>query len=228
MNAKRKKGHGIFQIFSTQGQSDFLVVSTTRRARRLEERQRRKEECDQHTVMRARQEKACQELSKIIKYMSERQEKLLAVMERKKSSSSEAPEDFRKQIFQEIREPDEKKKNSGEEMGLWRKTEFGRNEEGKEECQSGGSKDKVTAKGDATWIVVSELLKQRPNSFRLTWRSEEFQTTQLLLGVRKAMEVSTRNGAEGKFPTVDTDIRGNQEGKRNGGNNSLSKFWDGR
>ena len=40
--------------------------------------------------------------------MSEKQEKLLAMMERKKSLSSEALGYFRKQIFQEIRESEEK------------------------------------------------------------------------------------------------------------------------
>ena len=47
-------------------------------------------------------------LGNIIKYTSERQEKLLAMMERKKSLLSEAPEDLRTQIFQEIWELDEK------------------------------------------------------------------------------------------------------------------------
>ena len=35
---------------------------------------------------------------------------------------------------------------------------------------------------------------------------------------RRAMEVSTRNGAEGTFPSVDEDVRRNQESKGNGGN----------
>ena len=59
---------------------------------------------------------------------STREEKLLAMVERKKNLFSEAPEDFRKQIFQAIRELDEK--ISGEEVEL-----VG---EGKKECQSGG------------------------------------------------------------------------------------------
>ena len=84
--------------------------------------------------MRARQEEECQELSKVIKYMSKRQEKLLAMMERKKSVSREAPEDLQKQIFQEIRELDgrisEKKWNCGEKQNL--------EEMLKEERQNGG------------------------------------------------------------------------------------------
>ena len=50
--------------------------------------------------------------------MSERKEELLAMMERKKSSLSEAPEDLRKQILQEIRELDE---SISEEMELLEK-----------------------------------------------------------------------------------------------------------
>ena len=44
---------------------------------------------------------ACQELSKVIKYISARQEELLAVMDRKRNLMSEALEELRKQIFQE-------------------------------------------------------------------------------------------------------------------------------
>ena len=66
------------------------------------------------SVVSARQEEECQELSKVIKYVSERQEKLLAMVERKRNLISEAPEDLRKQIFQEIRNLDEK--ISGDDM----------------------------------------------------------------------------------------------------------------
>ena len=55
-----------------------------------------KEEHEEHLVMWARQEEECQELDKVIKYMSERQEKLLAMTERKKRLPGEAPEDLRK------------------------------------------------------------------------------------------------------------------------------------
>ena len=124
MNSMRKKDRIIFQVFSTQGQSEFLVVSAARwdeysrmRAGQEEkcqelskviERQRRKEEYEEHTVMWARRQEECQELGKVIKYTSERQVKLLAMMERKKSLLSEAPEALRNQNFQEIRELDEK------------------------------------------------------------------------------------------------------------------------
>ena len=78
-----------------------------------------------------------------------------------------------------------------------------------------------------------ELLKERLNSFLLTWMIEELQKTQLLLGcecTRKAMEVSTRNGAEGKSPPVDGEVRRNQESEGTEENNCRwrwSKFWDG-
>ena len=64
----------MFQIFGSQGPSDFLVVNTLRLVRRLEEKRRREEEYVEHLVLWARQEE-CQELRKVIKYMSERKEK---------------------------------------------------------------------------------------------------------------------------------------------------------
>ena len=69
-------------------------------------KRRREEVFVQHLVVWARQEEECQELRKVIKYMSDSQEKLMAMMERKKSLLSKAPEDSRKTIFQEIRELD--------------------------------------------------------------------------------------------------------------------------
>ena len=77
--AVRNVGRRIFQTFSSQGPR-----------------------------MLAKQEEECQELSKVIKHMSERQEKLLALMERKKSLQKEALEDLRKQIFRAVRELDER------------------------------------------------------------------------------------------------------------------------
>ena len=49
----------------------------------------------------------CQEVKKVIKYISEKKEELLAVMDRKKRLLKEAPEDFRNQIFQDVRALDE-------------------------------------------------------------------------------------------------------------------------
>ena len=49
------------------------------------------------------------------------------------------------------------------------------------------------------------------------WLTED--STHKLGRSRRAMEVSTRNGAEGKFPSVDEDVHRNQESKGNGGNN---------
>ena len=102
---RRKKGCRIVQIFSLHGPSEFLVVSAAR--------------WDECSRMLATQE---QELSKVIEYMSEMQEQLLAVMERKKSLVKEAPEDFRKYFFFKksgswMKESLEKKwKNIGESM----------------------------------------------------------------------------------------------------------------
>ena len=58
--------------------------------------------------MRAKQEKSCQELHEAIKYLNERQGKLVAILERKQKLMCEAPEDLRGQIFQEIRDLDER------------------------------------------------------------------------------------------------------------------------
>ena len=63
-------------MFGSQGPSEFLVVSVAR--------------WDELSRMLVKQEEECQELSKIITYMCERQEKLLA-MERQKSLLTEAP-----------------------------------------------------------------------------------------------------------------------------------------
>ena len=52
------------------------------------------------------------------------------------------------------------------------------------------------------------------------WLTED--STHKLGRSRRAMEVSTRNGAEGKFPSVDEDVHRNQESKGNGGNNCRS------
>ena len=65
---------------------------------------------------RVLEEEESQQLGKVIKYESERQGKLLAMMEPKKNLMSEAPEDLRNLIFQEIRDLDEK--ISGEEVEL--------------------------------------------------------------------------------------------------------------
>ena len=84
MNATKRKVRRIFHIFGSQGPSEFLVASTLRLERRMEETWRRQEYVE-NLVMWARQEEECQELRKVIKYTSERKEELLAVMERKKS-----------------------------------------------------------------------------------------------------------------------------------------------
>ena len=87
-----KRGRRIFQFFSLQGcPSGFSVVNTSRWERRWEGKRRREEDYVEHLVMWARQEDECQELREVTNYISERQEKLLAMMERKESLLSEAP-----------------------------------------------------------------------------------------------------------------------------------------
>ena len=67
MNATRKKGRKIFQIFGSQGQSEFLVDNTLQWERRLEEKWRREEEHVEHLAMLGKLQE-CQELGKVIKY----------------------------------------------------------------------------------------------------------------------------------------------------------------
>ena len=62
----------------------------------------------QYAMMRAKQEKAYQELQEAINYMNESQRNLLAMMERKQKLMGEAPEDLRGKIFQAIRDLDER------------------------------------------------------------------------------------------------------------------------
>ena len=76
MNARSEKRRRLFHIFSGQGQSEFLVVSAAR--------------WDEYSRMRARQEEECQELNKVIQFLSDRQGKLFVMMERKRNWMSEA------------------------------------------------------------------------------------------------------------------------------------------
>ena len=105
MNARGKNVAGFF-MFSVRR----VEVSSWLSARR---------KWDEYWRMRARQEEECQEFSKVMKYLNERQGKLLAVMDRNRNLTSEAPEEPRKKVFHEIRDLDEK--ISGEEMELLEK-----------------------------------------------------------------------------------------------------------
>ena len=90
--------------------------------------------------MRARQQEACQELSTVIKYLSARQGKLLAMMGRRRNLMSEAVGELRKPVFQEIRDLYEKisgDRTVGEE-------DIGRNVAKKDESRSGGRESGVT------------------------------------------------------------------------------------
>ena len=127
MNARGKKRRRPFHIFCGQGQSEFLVVSAAW--------------WDEYSKMRATQEEECQELSKVIKDMSERQGK-------------QAPEELRKQIFQEIR--DLAKKISGEELELF-ETKVSLEEWFKEgrDAEAEEGRAKVTAGGRVTRQAVA-------------------------------------------------------------------------
>ena len=85
--------------------------------------------------MRVRQEEECQELSNIIKDMSDMQGKLLGLMDRRRSLMSEAPEELRKQIFQEIKDLAKKISGTVGDQG-----DLGGMVERREECRSGGRK----------------------------------------------------------------------------------------
>ena len=63
----------------------------------------------------------------------------------------------------------------------------------------------------------SKNMKMQGTCVGPKWLTED--STHKLGRSRRAMEVSTRNGAEGKFPSVDEDVHRNQESKGNGGNN---------
>ena len=68
----------------------------------------------EYAMMRAKLEEAYQELRKTIKYLNERQEKFLAMIQRERNLTREPLEALRKRIFQEIRNLDER--ISGEEL----------------------------------------------------------------------------------------------------------------
>ena len=105
---------------------------------------------DEYSRMGARQE----EVRKVITYVSERQGKRLAMMERKRNLMSKAPEDHRKQTFQEISGLDER--ISAKEMVLLERRRIledllkeGRNAEVEE------GRVKVTAGGGITRQAVA-------------------------------------------------------------------------
>ena len=93
-------------------------------------------------------------------------------------------------------------------------------------------REKVTAKGGVTRIVVSgsrtselaaELFSAHVDDQRVT----KDATVAGSECTRKAMEVSTRNGAEGEFLSVDEDVRRNQESKGTEETTFVSQLRDG-
>ena len=152
MNARGKKRRRLFHIFCGQGQSVFLVVSASR--------------WDEYSRMRVRQEEECQELSKVIKDMSERQGKLFGLMDRRRSLMSEAPEELRKQIFQEIKDLAKKISGTVGDQG-----DFGGMVERREGCRSGGRESQgfcLRSRHSARQLLDLEVPKQRFDSVWLT------------------------------------------------------------
>ena len=102
---------------------------------------------DEYSRMLWIHEQMCQEFSQIIKYLSERQEQLLAILERKKSLLREAPDDLRKRMFQEIRELDDRISGRNAQM-----------EEGREKLVAKGGVTRIASSGSQTSEMEAELL----------------------------------------------------------------------
>ena len=121
-----------------------------------------------------------------------------SMMERKKSLFNAAPQDLRKQMFQEIRDLDER--ISGEEMSLLEETpNLGEMMKERRIAKKEEGRAKVTAKSDVTRIAAS--------------------------GSPTSEIEATRNGTEGKFSTADEEVSRNAG---NNFRWRWSKFRDGR
>ena len=88
------------------------------------------------------QEQKCQELCQAIEPMSERQESLAAQMEMMRMLQRGAPEEFLKQLCQEIKEQEEQRFKEELDLSetkelLEQKTQVGKIDEKKGTCQSG-------------------------------------------------------------------------------------------
>ena len=150
----------------------------------------------------------CQELSQPIKYMSERQEKLQEMLERRQSLLMEALDDFRKILFQELRTLDER--ICKEEMELLEKADPGRNVGGKEERLNGGRErersflvkvvsPRIAVSGSQTSEMEAELPSDDADDRGVT---EDAAVAGSVL-TPKAMEVSTDNEDGRKVSSVD-------------------------
>ena len=107
-----------------------------------------------------------QELSHTFESVSESQEKLLEIAERTQGLLKEAPDDFRKQFFQEIKELD---KESAKKKWNLSKTDPGRNFEGPEVRQKRGRDGKAChLRSNGQRQVDLNLLKWRLNPGLLT------------------------------------------------------------
>ena len=92
----------MFQIFSRQGSQEILVASIPR--------------WEEHLKMLMILERECLDLSEAIRQLSEKQELLATLMEGKMSLQKVAPEEFRRQIFQELKELEEQKTKEASEL----------------------------------------------------------------------------------------------------------------
>ena len=90
LHARGDRHQRLFHTFSQQGRSELWLASAAR--------------WDEHERMLLLHERKCQVLCQAIEHMGEKQEMLMAMMERKKIMQREAPEGFQKQTFQETKE----------------------------------------------------------------------------------------------------------------------------
>ena len=115
--ARGEQRQRLFQIFSRQGAKGILVASVAR--------------WEEHLRMLTVLERKCLDLSEAIEQLSEKQELLATLMESKKSLQKVAPDEFQRQIFQELKELEERKSREALEL-LGRKHKLG-NWEGERE-----------------------------------------------------------------------------------------------
>ena len=113
--ARRKKVRRIFEVFSSKGPSEFLVASRARQRVLVtqKEESRRKARWEEHLRMLIVLERECLELREETEHLREKQEVLATLMEGKMSMQKVGPQDFQRQIFQELKELEEQKTKEG-------------------------------------------------------------------------------------------------------------------
>ena len=96
--ARGKQHEKLFQILIRRGAKEILVASVAT--------------WEEHLRMLIVLEQKCLDLSEAIQQLSEKQELLATLMESKKSLQKVAPQEFERQIFQELNELEEQKSTS--------------------------------------------------------------------------------------------------------------------